>query len=78
MKETLLFVVCLLLSIQGFSQSHPYQPMAIDSAYWFIEDFYIDPSGPPIPQYSQDVYGINGDTLVNNFTYKKVYNFVVL
>jgi len=73
----LLFTFLFILNATAFSQNQPYIPMAIDSAYWLVENVYTPVNAPPIPEYSYALYGTNGDTVVNNLTYKKAFNYYI-
>lgn len=76
MKKILLFIAFVFLfNSKANAQTQSYIPMAIDSAYWLVESSYIPTGGPPIPEYFYHLYGTNGDTVVNNLTYKKTFYY---
>ena len=68
MKKIFITII-LTFSIQ-FSSQAQYIPMAVDSAVWFISKTH------PITGEPQETYVLysNGDTVVNNIAYKKIYN----
>jgi len=70
MKQFFLPIFLLSFLPQLFSQS--YVPMAVDSATWFMSNTN------PFPELSETVVlRIEGDTMVNNLTYSKIYHYDV-
>ena len=46
MKKTLLFFLFIFQLSNVKGQVHPYQPMAIEAAKWFVHESYTDPIYP--------------------------------
>lgn len=69
MKSKILALLLVFLSISLKAQ-HTYVPMAIESARWLI--LWDDFDTPQPDEYYG--YKIEGDTLINNIQYKKIYS----
>lgn len=66
-------IVYLLLALFPIIlKSQEYVPLAVDDAHWFVA--YNDHE-LPLPCENMWEYFVNGDTMVNDIEYKKVYRF---
>ena len=75
MKKWLFFFLLLVQFSNLKAQEPAYVPMAIESAKWFVIDEYTDPNQPWIYHKYRALYGISGDTTLNNIAYKKMYSY---
>jgi hypothetical protein len=66
MKKTI-NILLLLLSFPLFNFSQTYYPLPEENAYWTVIEF--DNNG----DYNDIIYKVEGDTIINNTNYKKVY-----
>ncbi len=72
MKKEIALIVFLLTGLFSFGQTESYFPFPTDSASWKGYVSYVQP--PDFnPQYEALEFTIQGDTIIDDFTYQKVY-----
>lgn len=66
-KTILLLFACIMA---GVANAQEYIPLAVENAQWIVA---FDDNSTPIPYDALWEYRVMGDTVVNDFDYKKVY-----
>lgn len=80
MKPTLLLPMLFTLvysfntQAQTNGRSQVYMPFPQDSAIWYYVDYDYNPTPPPLATFTTYIYEANGDTIIDDILYTKLYN----
>ena len=69
-KTMLLFTSLTMLGLEMNAQNHPYSPLALEGAHWWVVHYYEQ---HPYTINDSYQYVIRGDSVLNDKNYKKVF-----